>query len=458
MADVFISYAREDFEWVGKLATALSARGLSVWLDSDILAGEFFRDVTDRELDAAACVLVVWSNYSVQSRWVHDEAAEGMKRQALVPITKSPVDAPKGFRGVQTADLSDWRGGGSHQGFENVVRSIESLKTRIRPETARNRRRTLPLDVPPRRGAPGPDAVAADADDSADEDVPPTTSSLAAWIVILVIVGAFGAVVWHFLALAPPQQHAVAVPPVRPAAAAPPPSIDPDILAGIAGLADDGAKLAGEQADAAQQASLTAAKAASRARAAAGAARRGRDADGQVWTYTGQAQNGVPDGYGVKTWDPRPGDKCQAGLKAHYEGLWNGGTKQGPGVMYRCDGGSYSGQHNGNLPNGLGVSQDRDGKVYSGTFVARLPGRGVRIWPDGSPIRHEAGQWSTHGLSGPGVVVCGDDTLWKGRWADGLLTGPAAHYDAKGAVIERGDYGNAEPQGPAAVCGIQPKP
>lgn len=64
MADVFISYAREDRARAKRLAGALEARGLSVWWDREILAGQAFDEVIEAELRKAG----PWSCYGPSIR------------------------------------------------------------------------------------------------------------------------------------------------------------------------------------------------------------------------------------------------------------------------------------------------------------------------------------------------------------------------------------------------------
>jgi len=56
MADVFLSYAREDRDCAEKLARALVERGWTVWWDLRIQVGRSFSETIERELDAAKCV------------------------------------------------------------------------------------------------------------------------------------------------------------------------------------------------------------------------------------------------------------------------------------------------------------------------------------------------------------------------------------------------------------------
>jgi len=106
VADFFISYASEDRERVGPIADFLESRGWSVWWDRRLNAGTSFDREIERELDAASCVLVVWSKFSIESDWVRAEAEEGMSRSALVPILIDPVRPPLAFRRIQAQDVS----------------------------------------------------------------------------------------------------------------------------------------------------------------------------------------------------------------------------------------------------------------------------------------------------------------------------------------------------------------
>ena len=76
----------------------------------------------EEELQAARGLLVVWSQHSVQSTWVIEEATEG-KRIGL-PIFGVLLDEvlpPFGFRLFQAADFSKWDGSPNSTVFQNLV-------------------------------------------------------------------------------------------------------------------------------------------------------------------------------------------------------------------------------------------------------------------------------------------------------------------------------------------------
>jgi small GTP-binding protein len=126
MADIFISYAREDLETAKTLAQALADQSWSVWWDTRLQAGEVWSEVIERELKAARCVVVLWSKTSVQSHWVREEATEGLERRILVPALIEDVQPPLPFGGIQAEHLIDWYGEQSHTGFKRLVDAVAS--------------------------------------------------------------------------------------------------------------------------------------------------------------------------------------------------------------------------------------------------------------------------------------------------------------------------------------------
>jgi hypothetical protein len=84
--DVFLSYARPDRPHIVELALQLGEQGCSVWFDHYIAGGARFHETINRHLDAAAAVIVLWSENSIRSDWVFYEADRAHKARKLVPI------------------------------------------------------------------------------------------------------------------------------------------------------------------------------------------------------------------------------------------------------------------------------------------------------------------------------------------------------------------------------------
>ncbi|MEZ5961211.1 MAG: toll/interleukin-1 receptor domain-containing protein [Hyphomonadaceae bacterium] len=109
MADVFISYKREDRERASNLARELGA-DFSVFFDADIPVGDSWDQFIERELLSAAAVIVLWSTRSVASRWVRLEARHALQRGVLVPVMLEPCAIPLEFQDIQAAELVDSNG------------------------------------------------------------------------------------------------------------------------------------------------------------------------------------------------------------------------------------------------------------------------------------------------------------------------------------------------------------
>ena len=124
MSDVFISYSKEDAGKAQLISEKLGAAGFSVWWDRRILPGKTWDEAIGSSLDSAACVVVLWSKVSVQSRWVREEAERGADRHILVPAFIEKVEPPFGFGHIEAADLSGWNGEATNPEFASVCEAI----------------------------------------------------------------------------------------------------------------------------------------------------------------------------------------------------------------------------------------------------------------------------------------------------------------------------------------------
>lgn len=127
MSDIFISYARPDKDRAELLAEVFSRQGWSVWWDREIPPGKSFDETIENELNSARCVIVLWSEDSVSSRWVKTEAAEGAARGILVPALIDTVQIPLEFKRIEAADLSDWQGDSPHSEFDHLLRTVADI-------------------------------------------------------------------------------------------------------------------------------------------------------------------------------------------------------------------------------------------------------------------------------------------------------------------------------------------
>lgn len=111
MPDVFISYSRKDRPFAEAIAAQLTALGLDVWWDRDLLAGEDYRKKTAGIIEKVAVTIVIWSRRSVDSEWVVGEASAARARKILLPVSADGATPPLDFRSFNTIDMSSWAPG-----------------------------------------------------------------------------------------------------------------------------------------------------------------------------------------------------------------------------------------------------------------------------------------------------------------------------------------------------------
>jgi hypothetical protein len=81
-------------------------------------------EAIEHELDAAECVVVLWSKDAVTSEWVKSEAAVAAQCGNLVPVRIDRVKLPLEFRRKQTVDLVEWDGNPAHEGFQALCSGV----------------------------------------------------------------------------------------------------------------------------------------------------------------------------------------------------------------------------------------------------------------------------------------------------------------------------------------------
>lgn len=143
MTDVFISYARANAKTARALADKLERNGYSVWWDEQIAAGQSFEVELERKLADARAVLVLWSQESVESPWVREEASYARELDKLIPVTTVPADkVPLGFRTLQSINLEPNPAEVPQPAEEAIVRAIEAIIERDQGKAKPTRSKT----------------------------------------------------------------------------------------------------------------------------------------------------------------------------------------------------------------------------------------------------------------------------------------------------------------------------
>jgi TolB-like protein len=127
VADVFISYARDDQRTARRVAKALEAGGLAVWWDDDLPAHRAYSEEIERNLESARAVVVLWSKTAAKSQWVRAEADFARNAGKLVQAQLDGTLPPMPFNQVQCADLKGWRGTKAHKGWVKLNDSVEAI-------------------------------------------------------------------------------------------------------------------------------------------------------------------------------------------------------------------------------------------------------------------------------------------------------------------------------------------
>ena len=138
MSHVFVSYKKEDRRRVQWLVDALMAEGFPLWWDVRIEGGAVWREEIRAKLEAAACVVVVWSAGSVgaDGHFVQDEAAFADRRGVYLPVAIDDVAPPLGFGQQQVIGLVGWRGNRRDRRFVELRESVAAMVAVDHPSRA----------------------------------------------------------------------------------------------------------------------------------------------------------------------------------------------------------------------------------------------------------------------------------------------------------------------------------
>jgi TolB-like protein len=136
LPDIFLSYSREDQATASRFADGLERAGFSVWWDQALRSGEAYDEVTEKALQDAKAVVVLWSRKSVASRWVRAEATQASRNKSLVPVMIEPCTRPIMFELTHTADLAHWKGDPHDKAWQIYLADLHQLVTEATPARA----------------------------------------------------------------------------------------------------------------------------------------------------------------------------------------------------------------------------------------------------------------------------------------------------------------------------------
>ncbi len=136
---VFISYSRQDREFVDKLTDALSAAGVKTWTDvSNIAPGQNWQEQIEHGLLGAEVLLYVSSRNTSTSQWMEHELQAFTKGTGrVIPLivdSAGEQSLPNALRQFQWADFR----GDFDSAIQRLVEGLASLrqsKPLARPET-----------------------------------------------------------------------------------------------------------------------------------------------------------------------------------------------------------------------------------------------------------------------------------------------------------------------------------
>jgi hypothetical protein len=124
---IFIAFKTEERDHALRLHTALKSQGFNVWWQENLQCGHEWHGEIDRALATAGCVVVLWSNRSLQSPWVRHEASEALALGVYAPARLEPLEIVSPYDRIQATDLMNWDGNPNQPGFQNLLRRVDEL-------------------------------------------------------------------------------------------------------------------------------------------------------------------------------------------------------------------------------------------------------------------------------------------------------------------------------------------
>ncbi len=124
---IYISYSREDVSVASNIAKFLENAGHDVWIDSNLNIGQSYERQIERQLEASDFVLVLWSEASIKSRYVREEAHYAENANKLIAIRLDDADPPLPFRHLHAITIRN------EYDFSEIADAVERLRAHTDP-------------------------------------------------------------------------------------------------------------------------------------------------------------------------------------------------------------------------------------------------------------------------------------------------------------------------------------
>ena len=163
MSRVFISYAREDSEFIDQLVAELDPRGFPVWLDRDAIGGgAAWRAAISQAIRDCAAFLVVLSPQAVASKNVAKELSLADEHgRPIIPVRFQecaiPSDVEYQLAGLQWVDFGDRPFAQAMDALVKALASVRPATTAATVTATANEPKTADTPKAVRRSPPPPE-------------------------------------------------------------------------------------------------------------------------------------------------------------------------------------------------------------------------------------------------------------------------------------------------------------
>ena len=127
MHEIFLSRSEKDSEKALKVINFLEDNKFSVFWDRKNPVGTNFDKFIAKKLAEAKCIVVLWSQNSLNSDYIRAETAIGVERDIYCPILIDEVDPPFPYGKLHAAKLFDWDGKTPTDQIDELLQRVSNL-------------------------------------------------------------------------------------------------------------------------------------------------------------------------------------------------------------------------------------------------------------------------------------------------------------------------------------------